>query len=382
MKRNIFKALAALTALVFASCTMGNTIEKQNDNTDGKTAYITIGLNEIARTALPGVENEDDFDSFKLIYNRIPPAGSTVITIPNTLGQWTGDESKSAYKKMTAEKFAVTSGKSYKFTLTATKGGATWQGEITKAIETGENSLSFKLSLTSLTTEGEGSLCITLSVPDAVKSVDAKLKTMDESQTISPADAALNFADGKATYTASGIAAGNYVLVYSLYGENKSSLGQWREYAGIADGLTSSSNPVIASNDSLAKLYKITLNLNGGTFNGTLPGSYTRYDCVGLPYYALWMDNDGYFYDYSVALGKQEIYRKNYLFDGWYDAETGGNLVGSIPFGSTGDITLWAHWTDTLTVPVDKIIKEKSFVYFSNYLAETLFILSRFYFRF
>ena len=49
MKRNIFKALAALTALVFASCTMGNTIEKQNDNTDGKTAYITIGLNEIAR---------------------------------------------------------------------------------------------------------------------------------------------------------------------------------------------------------------------------------------------------------------------------------------------------------------------------------------------
>ena len=66
MKRNIFKALAALTALVFASCTMGNTIEKQNDNTDGKTAYITIGLNEIARTALPGVENEDDFDKFNV----------------------------------------------------------------------------------------------------------------------------------------------------------------------------------------------------------------------------------------------------------------------------------------------------------------------------
>lgn len=40
--------------------------------------------------------------------------------------------------------------------------------------------------------------------------------------------------------------------------------------------------------------------------------------------------------------------RDNYTFDGWYDAETGGNKVPQITIGSTGNKTLWARWSETL----------------------------------
>ncbi len=40
--------------------------------------------------------------------------------------------------------------------------------------------------------------------------------------------------------------------------------------------------------------------------------------------------------------------RDNYTFDGWYDAETGGNKVTQITIGSTGNKTLWARWSETL----------------------------------
>ncbi|MFP4177641.1 MAG: InlB B-repeat-containing protein, partial [Acholeplasmataceae bacterium] len=37
--------------------------------------------------------------------------------------------------------------------------------------------------------------------------------------------------------------------------------------------------------------------------------------------------------------------RNTYTFDGWYDAETGGSLVTTIPSGSTGDVELYAQWS-------------------------------------
>jgi len=36
--------------------------------------------------------------------------------------------------------------------------------------------------------------------------------------------------------------------------------------------------------------------------------------------------------------------RQGYIFEGWFDAEEGGNKVTEIPAGSIGDITLWARW--------------------------------------
>ena len=364
MKRNIFKALAVVAALALSSCSMFNTVEKDDNSTESKETYITIGLNQAARTALPTVKSENDFTSFTLTSKE--SIGSRL------LGTWTSDDTSSAYAKMNAAKIAVTAGSTYTFTLQAVKGGAKWEGSVTKTIETGENSLSFTLAVASLSTEGTGAINVTLSVPSAVKAVEAWLYQADEQLGLPEDDEnpTLTFADGKATYTRSDIEAGNYVLVYTLYGDTQKTLklGEWREYAGIADGLTSSSNPVIASNDDLAHIYKITLNLNGGTFTGTFPGSYTRYSFdedneISLPYSAIRSD-----YIYLNEDGEVELYKKNCFFEGWYDAETDGEIVYCIE-PSMGDVTLWAYWTDTLTLDcIDAVYKNRGINGLKHYL--------------
>ncbi len=50
----------------------------------------------------------------------------------------------------------------------------------------------------------------------------------------------------------------------------------------------------------------------------------------------------------SETITLTDASRENYTFDGWFDAETGGNQVTQIALGSTGDKTLWARWSETL----------------------------------
>ena len=366
MKQNIFKALAVIAALALSSCSMFNTDKKDEDGTDTKEAYITIGLNQAGRTALPEVSDANDFDSFTLSGMIKSAPGQVGLGVNlQEYGTWSTDATSSAYTKMTAAKIAIKSGETYNFILTATKGGAIWAAGIEKTIETGENSLSFTLELAKLFDEGKGSLDVTLSVPSVVKAVDAELLTIDLEDLVRPSDAELIFANGKATYTASDIPAGNYVLVYSLYRDTEKmlKLGKWYEYAGIADGLKSSSNPVIESEDDLANIYTITLELNGGTIQGAFPGSCTRYgNPIKLPYNAFRYDSDGKLVTPEDPNVEGPIFsRKNYIFEGWFDKETGGNkvevisqnLIKHVSNGESKEIKLYARWTDTFTVDVD-----------------------------
>ena len=323
MKRKIFKALAAVAALAFSSCSMFDSIEQKEENPNPNATYIKINLENSSRTALPVISEPAEFTSFTLTGTT---QTANALSVPETT--WTIDSTGTAYTKMAAASIAVTAGADYTFTLKAAKGGAVWQGSCTKTIETGTNSLSFTLSLSSLSKDGTGSLSVTLTVPDAVKAVEAELRHLEEIGSVTqPQDVALTFADGKATYTAGGIASGNYVLIYTLYGNTAKTLrlGEWREYAGIADGLTSSSSPVIAGNDDLANIYTITLDTNGGTLSGSFPGSYTRFsDEITLP----------------VA---DKITKGGYKFVGWKNAQ--GETVTKIEKGSTGSLTLTAQWT-------------------------------------
>lgn len=376
MKRKLLKALAVLTSLVFASCSIFNTFELQDENTNDKASYITIGLGEQFRTALPTVSAAGDFDSFKLTGIYLPANGGKSVAIPREFGSWNTDSVSTAYEKMTAAKIEINAGATYNFTLTATKGGATWEGKIKKTIETGTNSLSFTLALTTLSNQGAGSINISLSVPQIVKAVDATLKTMDESQTVTPGNADFSFVNSKATYIADEIPAGNYVLVFTLWGDEEKSLklNQWREYAGIANGLTSSSNPVIASDEEVGEIYQITLNLNNGELiNCTIPGSYTRFsNDIVLPQSDIRMDENGFLQYHPDSDDDINIYRKNYLFEGWYDDVTDGDEVESIPSGSTGNKSLYAYWNDTFTVDVDEFISEESVADFGEYLEASL----------
>ena len=339
MKRKILSALAALAALVFASCSDFNN-DEQTEEITGTNACIKISLENLSRTALPVVSSAEEFTRFTL-------TGTTATegAAPVSETTWENSGTETAYAKMTAANIAVTVGASYTFTLTAEKGGAKWQGSTAKTIAQGTNSLSFTLELASISTEGTGSLSVTLTVPAAVNAVDAALKALDESTTLSPEGASLGFEGGKATYTARSIASGNYVLVFSLYGDTAKTLklGEWREYAGITNGLTSTSSPGISGTGegALQKLFTLTLNTNGGSLSVTVPGSYTMYSStITLP----------------TATG---ISKTNYDFEGWFDAETGGNKVETIPSGSTGNKTLYARWTPDTNLTAANAVTEK-----------------------
>ena len=58
------------------------------------------------------------------------------------------------------------------------------------------------------------------------------------------------------------------------------------------------------------------------------------------------------YYNYGNGFTLQRITRAGYHFDGWFDAETGGNRVREITDSDIGDLVLYAHWTvDTITPP-------------------------------
>ena len=352
MKRKLLMMLAAACALVLAACTM---TEGSDDlimkalilsrKDAGIGAVVKVSVGEVSRKALPSVQSAEEFESFSLTGTKKADGESSGQSGADIERTWTTDGEGNASSKMSAESIEVTAGAEYSFVLEAKKGGATYKGTAEKKMETGVNSLSFTLSLSGLSGEGKGSLSVTLSVPEVVKAVEAVLTADDESGTVSTADAGIAFADGKATYTASEVASGNYVLTFILYADEAKTLkiGEWREYAGITDALTSSSSPAIESAEGLESIYSITLNTNGGTLIGTAPGSYTKYSStITLP-------------------DKSRISREGYKFLGWYDAETGGNKVESIAQGSSGTKKLWAHWeilTFTVTISVNNHITE------------------------
>ena len=315
MKRKILSVLVALSTLIFASCSF-NQAGQQEEKNGSKSAYIKIDASN-ARNALPVVGNVADFDSFVL-------TGTTDTASLAINKTWATAGSEKAYAKMTADSIAVTVGKSYDFTLTATKGGAVLSGTLTKAIAAGQNSLSFTLSPSSYATDGKGNLSIELSVPDAVQAVSAKLYKSDVE--VTPEGAACTFANAKATYTANTIDSGNYVLVFTLWGDAAKTLklGEWREYAGITKDLTSSSTPAIASNSELESIYTITLNYDGGSLSGTFSGSYTRYSD-----------------DITLPAGTQ-MTKFGHTFAGW---KIGDEAVTTIAKGTVGNITVTATWT-------------------------------------
>lgn len=325
MKRKIFTALAAFAALALISCSM--TTIQEND-IEEKNTYLTVGLNSEKRTALPGVNAGADFTKFTLTGTSATEGAAAVNQ------SWDSDSESTAYAKMTAANIEVTKDAEYSFTLSAIKGGAKWQGTATKTIEEGANSLSFTLALAELSAQGSGSINIALSVPSAVQKVDAALKSMDESESITPEDAALTFENGKATYTASNVAAGNYVLVFTLWGDTEKTLNlaQWREYAGVTNGLTSTSNPVIASNDDLKNICTVNFSSDGSNINvKTVTGGSK----VTSP----------------VTPTKASSNTTNYTFADWYTSTDNGATLSATAFDFdtliTENITLYAKWNES-----------------------------------
>lgn len=330
MKRKILSALAAITALALASCSMFNSGSEEDSS---QPAYIKVGVKDISRSALPNVTKEDEFENFTLTGTA---EGENVLAVKEN---WATDETSTAWAKMKEASIPVTEGAGYNFTLSAVKGGATWQGSCAKTIQSGKNTLTFTLSLSALSAEGKGNLEITLSLPVSVKAVEAKLTNKEDSEVSGITEFKGGEESASVSFTAKDIQSGNYLLTFSLFGDEAKTLklGEWREYAGITKGLTSSSTDKISE---LEEIYTIDLELGDGTLQGTIPGSYTRYsDKISLP----------------------DAKKAGDTFDGWVDGN--GEEITEIKKGTVGNITLEAKWLGGIYVTAEQVkngeLKEK-----------------------
>ena len=322
MKRKILSALAAITALALASCSMFNSGSEEDSS---QPAYIKVGVKDISRSALPNVTNEDEFENFTLTGTA---EGENVLAVKET---WATDETLTAWAKMKEASIPVTEGAGYNFTLSAVKGGATWQGSCAKTIQSGKNTLTFTLSLSALSAEGNGNLEITLSLPVSVKAVETKLTNKDGAEVTGETEFKGGKESGSVSFAAKDIPSGNYLLTFSLFGDEKKTLklGEWREYAGITNGLTSSSTDKISE---LEDIYTIDLELGEGTLQGTIPGSYTR-------------DSE----EISIPNAK----KAGDTFDGWVDGN--GEEITEIATDTLKNITLKAKWLGGIYVTAEQV---------------------------
>lgn len=322
MKRKILSALVAITALALASCSMFNSGSEEDSS---QPAYIKVGVKDISRSALPNVTNEDEFENFTLTGTA---EGENVLAVKEN---WATDKTSTAWAKMKESSIPVTEGANYKFTLSAVKGGATWQGSCAKTIQSGKNTLTFTLSLSALSAEGKGNLEITLSLPVSVKAVETKLTNKDGAEVTGETEFKGGKESGSVSFAAKDIPSGNYLLTFSLFGDEKKTLklGEWREYAGITNGLTSSSTDKISE---LEEIYTIDLELGEGTLQGTIPGSYTRYsDKISIP----------------------NAKKAGDTFDGWVDGN--GEEITEIKKGTVGNITFKAKWLGGIYVTAEQV---------------------------
>ncbi len=326
-----FKKLLPLiiTASLLSACSdfsSEDSAAKAENESSAEKVSLKINFDkDAARTALPQV------DTSSLIYIALSCNFNDTSKI---LGEWTSEE---AMRTGTIE---FQTGK-YKFDLVAKSKSVTLYDSLTAEIKNGENSLTFapKFKAVDYTSSGNGNLNVKVAFDGTnVKKVTGGLYYIDGTQCAGYNDEELEISSGgECTYSKSGddaIPSGNYIVIFKFYAdeERTKSLGNYREYASIAGDMTSLS---VCQISSLASLYKIEYEYNGGSLKGsyTAPGSYTRRtDTITLP-------------------AAENLVKTDWQFIGWYDNQDfNGTAITEIPSGSTGNKKFYAKWHEEKTI--------------------------------
>ena len=293
----------------------------------GPTVRVTVNQNS-SRAARPDVEAKD-FTNFKLFYSKTDDLDAQD---RKKVGEW------NSYDSLKNASFNVDVG-TYYFRLYAICDSLFYEGVTNSQIVDGENNLSFTLRYSETWyNEGSGSFNLKLSFPndnDYVKCVTASLCNTNMERIIGYSAESLDInAGGSVVYSKENVASGNYIAVFSFYGDSERTLfiGSYMEYVNIANGLKSSSENII---QSLGNIYSITLNYKGGSLNYglTAPASFTRFsDTIFLP-------------------TEKEMSYVTRRFAGWYTSEDfSGDPVTTIPSGSEGNKVFYAKWIEQVTI--------------------------------
>lgn len=321
--KNILKLFSGLILFVMFSCHNITNSEQETLETNNH-AYISISLNENARTVLPqSADFEKDFElSFEL-------QGQQEGKDLQTIKKWTGTAEKTAYTLMTEDASVLINTGLWNFELSVQKAGqkvlfGTLE-EIT--IQAGTNTLNFG-TLQNITS-GNGSVSVALSFAQEgrVQAVQGGLYNLDgtalegfekESLTITTSD------KSDVLYNKENVPCGTYLVKFELFSDKEATktMNVYTEIVQVATGFVSAAQRTL---EQLNTLYTITYDLSGGEFveGFTAQASFNQFMTVTLP-------------------TAENLLKTGYVFVGWKNNQ--GDTVTEIPVGTIGDLTLTAQW--------------------------------------
>ena len=350
-----FKQIILLFALGLFIFSCKNPLAQSQENQLSKeTVKLKISTN-LARTVLP---TQFDAETLGLTWTLTGIKDGT----STELGSWSDDDtgavSEVAYSKMTSAEISVDVG-TWNFTLDVTNSSNEKEKVLTGT--TGSIDVSTNSTLTFVmqepTGEGvaQGQIDFTLNIPSGVvDKVEATLTKYGEtnaevdSQTFTPF---IGVTNASVTYTNT-VSAGTYMLKLDLqqkdpvYTEQYKTINTYTCLIRVAPGLCSTGTETLTS---LAKLYKITYELNEGTINPNVTTtSYNKYTKFKLP----------------------TPIRNGYTFLGWCTDEICPNescdhLQADTTILISQDTTLYAKWQEQPT-NADPSVQTSGLSYFSK----------------
>lgn len=340
--RNILTLIAAISSVLFFSC---SNLQQDEKDTDGK-AHIYLKLDNSARSVNPEKISIEDFDKFTLKGKL----SSSEEEKNETLAAWESDSeetenAKSAYEKMTSDKSLLCDAGEWIFTLTAYRNAAAfYSSEITKTVSVGQNELSFSLS--ALKT-GTGSVQIKLSFAkdEQIKAVEAGLYSYSGNAETAAEGFALEkleIQDDSASeksfvlYGKPAVPSGNYIAKFYFYRDESCTeqiQSPYTTLVKVRDGRKSAAE-VETEIDTKNNRYWITYNLDGGTNSN---------------------ENPAFYLSDSETITLAEPTKENCKFLGWYTSSNFREQKVDIKKGSNGNITLYAKWSISVAEAILKI---------------------------
>lgn len=328
--KKILKLFIGLILFVMFSCHNITNSEQETLETNNH-AYISISLNENARTVLP--QSADFAKDFELSFEL---QGQQEGKDLQTIKKWTGTAEKTAYTLMTEDTSVLINTGLWNFELSVQKAGqkvlfGTLE-EIT--IQAGTNTLNFG-TLQNITS-GNGSVSVALSFPQEgrVQAVQGGLYNLDgtalegfekESLTITTSE------KSDVRYNKENVPCGTYLVKFELFSDKEATktMNVYTEIVQVATGFVSAAQRTL---EQLNTLYTITYDLSGGEFveGFTAQASFNQFMTVTLP-------------------TAENLLKTGYVFVGWKNDQ--GDTVTEIPVGTIGDLTLTAQWeNNTYTI--------------------------------
>ena len=349
LNQNVLFFLISLLGLFIFSC-KNPLAQSQENQLSKETVKLKISTN-LARTVLP-TQFDAETSGLTWTLTGIKDGAST----STELGSWSDDYDVFAYSKMTSTEISVDVG-TWNFTLDVTNSS----GEKVLTGTTGSINVSTNSTLTFVMqepTEGvvaPGQIEFTLNFPSGIVGnvVAALTKYGNAATTVGSGQVTLSTGevDASVTYTNT-VSAGTYMLKLDLQQQDPADTGQYETINTytclilVAPGLCSTGTETLTS---LAKLYKITYELNEGTINPNVTTtSYNQYTKFKLP----------------------TPIRNGYTFLGWCTDEICPNescehLQADTTILISQDTTLYAKWQEQQTSP-EPSDPTNGLLYFSN----------------